>query len=342
MVQESGYEHPYTSKQLDFHEQQQHHHQQQQQQQMDQGLDNRRATQYYSDEGSFDRRMEQEIRESQREQSERVSRLMGQRMLQGWTMLQDTCPNPSCNGVPLMRSREKKEICVACGKDPRAVVREEPGQGYRQGPASPIANSSPFPAAMTSPRASVKMSPPLGASLPLLHKTTSSRAPRDLNGRVSSSIILPPPQRASRHLSSDLDKLASEDDEMNGHIQMIEHVGEFSSRSLPPVPPVPPVPAIPSNRSTPSRPASTYSSSSGYSPSDRERSSSPPPSTPAPLSPEEEAVVQATHKTILALLVKLEMYRSAFEVSDDPKESQAFANHIRGTMECLKACRQVL
>jgi hypothetical protein len=60
------------------------------------------------------------------------------------------------------------------------------------------------------------------------------------------------------------------------------------------------------------------------------------------LSPEEEAVVHATHKTISVLLVKLEMYRSAFEVSDNPKESQALANHIRGTMECLKACRQVL
>ncbi|KAF9137630.1 hypothetical protein BG015_002664, partial [Linnemannia schmuckeri] len=94
MVQDSGHEHSYPSKQQqqyqDFHEQQQR--------ETDQGLDSRRTTQYYSDEGSYNRHMEQEIRESQREQSERVSRLMGQRMLQGWTMLQDTCPNPSCNG----------------------------------------------------------------------------------------------------------------------------------------------------------------------------------------------------------------------------------------------------
>ncbi|KAF9120541.1 hypothetical protein BGW39_011295 [Mortierella sp. 14UC] len=205
------------------------------------------------------------------------------------------------------------------------------------------------------PRASVMMSPPLGASSPH-YKTTSTRSPRDLNGRVSSSIILPPPQRASRHLSSDLDRLASEDEEMNGHIQLIGHVGEFSSRSLPPVPPVPAIHSSHSS-STPSRPPSTYSNSSGYSPSDKERSSpsravhshhsgypsiAPAPSAPTPLSPEEEAVVQATHRTISVLLVKLEMYRSAFEVSDNPKESQVLANHIRGTMECLKACRQVL
>jgi len=41
-------------------------------------------------------------RDSQREQSERASRLMGEKMLQGWAMLQDPCPNPTCNGVSLM------------------------------------------------------------------------------------------------------------------------------------------------------------------------------------------------------------------------------------------------
>lgn len=143
---------------------------------------------------------------------------------------------------------------------------------------------------------------------------------------------------------------------MNSHIQLIGHVSEFSSRSLPPVPPVP---AIHSSHSTPSRPTSTYSNSSaGYSPSEKDRSLSraqqqqqqyhasvlttPLAPAPTPLSPEEVAVVHATHKTISVLLVKLEMYRSAFEVSDNPKESQALANHIKGTMECLKACRQVL
>lgn len=37
-------------------------------------------------------------RESQ-ELNERVSRLMDQKLRQGWAMLQETCPNPACNGV---------------------------------------------------------------------------------------------------------------------------------------------------------------------------------------------------------------------------------------------------
>lgn len=44
---------------------------------------------------------EEEVREreTKREQSERASRLIGQKMLQGWAMMQDPCPNPSCHGV---------------------------------------------------------------------------------------------------------------------------------------------------------------------------------------------------------------------------------------------------
>ncbi|KAF9918275.1 hypothetical protein BX616_009667 [Lobosporangium transversale] len=44
---------------------------------------------------------EEEIKERnlRREQSERASQLIGQKMLQGWAMLQDPCPNPSCHGV---------------------------------------------------------------------------------------------------------------------------------------------------------------------------------------------------------------------------------------------------
>ena len=37
--------------------------------------------------------------ESTESQQERISRLMGQKMVQGWTMMQETCPNPACNGV---------------------------------------------------------------------------------------------------------------------------------------------------------------------------------------------------------------------------------------------------
>ncbi|KAF8984105.1 hypothetical protein BGZ46_008826 [Entomortierella lignicola] len=42
---------------------------------------------------------EVKVRESSRDQSDKITRLMGQKMLQGWTMLQETCPNPKCNRV---------------------------------------------------------------------------------------------------------------------------------------------------------------------------------------------------------------------------------------------------
>ena len=38
---------------------------------------------------------------------------MGTLLLQGYAMLEETCPD--CN-VPIMRSRSKEELCVVCGQ----------------------------------------------------------------------------------------------------------------------------------------------------------------------------------------------------------------------------------
>jgi hypothetical protein len=38
-----------------------------------------------------------------REQSDRASSEIGKRLLQGWAMLEDECPNEGCYGVPLVR-----------------------------------------------------------------------------------------------------------------------------------------------------------------------------------------------------------------------------------------------
>lgn len=40
-----------------------------------------------------------------REQSDQASSEIGKRLLQGWTMLGDECPNDSCYGVPLVQPR---------------------------------------------------------------------------------------------------------------------------------------------------------------------------------------------------------------------------------------------
>ncbi|KAF9579509.1 hypothetical protein BGW38_004203 [Lunasporangiospora selenospora] len=386
---------------------------------------------------------EEEIkaRELKREQSERASRLIGQKMLQGWAMLQDPCPNPSCHGVPLIRNREKKEFCVVCenyyqreqdlehGK--YTLVREEQSAAPAPAPVSeeetpkpaavvdaptptPISQaaleslaeeilddnvtSASFPAAPTTlppppkvasppipPQYQSIASPPIKAASPVSSPSTG-KGQRDLHGRISNSIVLPPAvsmspslgmagqQILGKHMSEDLDKLTSEDEEFRKHIQIIRKVGEFSNRSLPPVPgpPLPQPPSGPPPLVHGSRPTSTYSSSSSHHMSENERSdrhhslrhgpgsthqqqqtsqqqqSSPngdgqaqaPP--PAPLSPEVQALVSATHKTIATILVKLEAYRLALEVTENPKECQVLTNQIRGLMECLKACRETL
>ncbi|KAG0257312.1 hypothetical protein BG011_004026 [Mortierella polycephala] len=344
-------------------------------------------------------------RESKREQSERASRLIGQKMLQGWAMLQDPCPNPACHGVPLLRNREKKEYCVVCenyfqreqdlehGKYTIVPKGEDAVVNLEATPSS-LATATSFPAVPTTlppPPLAQIASPPIQPQQRSIHnlaspniKATSpitspsmGRSQNEFLGRVSGSIVLPPAgpmspslrmgsqQILGKHLGEDLDKLAAEDDEARKHIQIIRKVGEFSNKSLPPVP------SVPSSHLS-SRPVSTYSNSSEYHPSESEKNEMrshrqihsqrlihanlppPPPGsnhiqppdsntpTPAPLSPEVQALVAATHKTIATILVKLEAYRNALEVSENPKECQVLTNQIKGLMECLKACRETL
>ncbi|CAG8526247.1 hypothetical protein C2G38_2224425 [Gigaspora rosea] len=52
--------------------------------------------------------------EERREQSRRASQSIGQYLLQGWALIDEICPNDTCVGVPLLRSRDKKRYCVIC------------------------------------------------------------------------------------------------------------------------------------------------------------------------------------------------------------------------------------
>ncbi|KAG0220028.1 hypothetical protein BGX31_011109 [Mortierella sp. GBA43] len=282
---------------------------------------------------------------------ERVSRLMSQRTVQGWTMLQETCPNPACNGVPLMRSREKKVNCVGCGANysktgPSPPTAAKPSEGASRTIRSPSSG----------PTTSHRITSPLSSPRPM----------RELHGRISSPIVLPPPtpmspsfgmtsqQIMSKYHSEDLDKLACDDEEAKRHMQLIGKVGDFATRSLPPVPAMPLTPTS----APPSRPTSTYSNAS-----DKERrfhlpshfhpqlsiqvrtSENAPPTPTSPrvsASPEVHAMIDATYKTMSTLLSKLEACRLALEVTESPKETHALTNQIKGLMECLKACREVL
>ncbi|KAG0087790.1 hypothetical protein BGZ92_006985 [Podila epicladia] len=353
--------------------------------------------------------------QSKGEQNERATRLIGQKMLEGWAMLQDPCPNPGCNEVTLIQSPDNRDYCVVCEQFfdddlPSSSFKSNNAMATKSKRNSPsfalsssftsnhtLINSSTF--SFPSPPSTLPSTPvPSSTSLSNSRSTSSpatmspsltsqyrvtspisspsqGRATREAYGRISNSIILPPQatpmspsfgmtsqQILSRHLSNDMDNLASEDEETRRHIQLIGKMGDFSSRSLPPVPPVA------THSTTSSRPASTYSNNSSdgntgtkdlphrshsrrhhqHTPSNATSISgsfpSPSPAwpSPAPISPEVQAIITATHKTIATLVVKLETYRQALEVTDNLKECQALTAQIKGMMECLKACRDTL
>jgi uncharacterized Zn finger protein (UPF0148 family) len=52
-----------------------------------------------------------------------ASRAMGDKLLSGWTMLQETCTQSTCPGTPLMRDPKTGEhLCVTCGTSGGQVV----------------------------------------------------------------------------------------------------------------------------------------------------------------------------------------------------------------------------
>ncbi|KAI8971355.1 hypothetical protein BDB01DRAFT_750284 [Pilobolus umbonatus] len=63
----------------------------------------------------FTSESELQLRRDRREQSSKASQLIGQKMLQRWTLMNDQCPNASCYAVPLVRNPDTQELyCVIC------------------------------------------------------------------------------------------------------------------------------------------------------------------------------------------------------------------------------------
>ena len=64
--------------------------------------------------------------------SDSPSKLIGEYLLKGWTLLGENCAN-GCN-VPLMRSRDKSSlVCVSCGTD---FLKAKPAAAVEVAPAS--------------------------------------------------------------------------------------------------------------------------------------------------------------------------------------------------------------
>lgn len=69
------------------------------------------------DDEDFELPPESEESRRRREQSDRASAEIGTRLLRGWAMLGDECPNDTCFGIPLVRPPNKQDG----EKDPRKV-----------------------------------------------------------------------------------------------------------------------------------------------------------------------------------------------------------------------------
>lgn len=54
---------------------------------------------------------------ARRAQSDQASAEIGQRMLQGWTMLADECPRSTCYGIPLVRPPRSSDGTISKGKE---------------------------------------------------------------------------------------------------------------------------------------------------------------------------------------------------------------------------------
>ncbi|KAJ3129968.1 hypothetical protein HK098_007234 [Nowakowskiella sp. JEL0407] len=58
-----------------------------------------------------------ELTEEQKQQKQKrdlATKLLGQKLLQGWTLLGEECP--ICIGIPLMKNRQGEKFCVSCEK----------------------------------------------------------------------------------------------------------------------------------------------------------------------------------------------------------------------------------
>ncbi|KAJ2776968.1 hypothetical protein GGI15_004666 [Coemansia interrupta] len=55
-------------------------------------------------------------RRERREQGDSASEKIAKKLLQGWTMIEETCSNESCHNVPLIRDHDMVQFCVICGQ----------------------------------------------------------------------------------------------------------------------------------------------------------------------------------------------------------------------------------
>lgn len=99
-----------------------------------------------------------------RQQSDMASTEIGKRLLKGWAMLADECPNPTCYGIPLVRppkaggEKDPRKECVVCNSvyvdqtDANGIERLVPLASTSAGPsAAPSVPTATLPLPMSQP-----------------------------------------------------------------------------------------------------------------------------------------------------------------------------------------------
>ncbi|CAE6449794.1 unnamed protein product [Rhizoctonia solani] len=116
-----------------------------------------------------------------RAQSDRASTEIGNRMLKGWAMLAEECPNDECWAIPLVRfprarpgaEPDPRKECVICGT---VYVNDENGELVAQRATPSRTTTAPPP----------RSNPPRGTTTPTPQSTTQS-APRPSTTSISTT-----------------------------------------------------------------------------------------------------------------------------------------------------------
>ncbi|KAI9188284.1 hypothetical protein H9P43_002675 [Blastocladiella emersonii ATCC 22665] len=110
------------------------------------------------------------------------SQLIGQRMLQGWTLLNETCPQ--CDAVPLVGKGNDKE-CVSCG--PAVLAAAEPTPVVSSGSAR-APTPAPAPAPAPAARAASPVRFPAAAPAPVARSVVHLAEPTPALGQLAAVV----------------------------------------------------------------------------------------------------------------------------------------------------------
>ncbi|KAH8118448.1 hypothetical protein DFH11DRAFT_1502992 [Phellopilus nigrolimitatus] len=127
-----------------------------------------------------------------RQQSDAASAEIGRRLLRGWAMLADECPNVRCYGVPLVRpplvgGKDPRKECVACGT---VYIDEKDVRGWERlvavGPPEPLVS----PAGAGHNNAEVPIVDPLDAYPSSSQAKGKAKAVKSSSSRASVRLII--------------------------------------------------------------------------------------------------------------------------------------------------------